>query len=398
MSIILKKLNSSENLIYMAFASAFLPYILTGIIMIAMGIYLLLAKRDRVFIYSGKSLLIIFTVYTALIGLLRDNLIGFVCSVGFFLIFIICYYVRSEVTGNVFQKGLDVACWMCFPVCISTVVEKLSNSHIEDYRCQSWFFNPNYLCSMMAMMIIVCTYKLLIAPKGKPFYLLAIAAAGTAMYLGESIFAIIEVGVGIFTLLILYKKRSLLFTSLAVVAVAFIMLYINPGLFPRILDSSNSTDQRIFVWDQAIEYIKINPFFGHGFLAYYHLQGLHGSMWNTTHTHNFVFEPILCFGLVGSVIFVAFLWTYYEKISECKSLLRKNKVANLILALSAAIIIHCTVDLTILWIQTGLFFALIIGGIGVDEKALNRRIKACLGQKHTTENTTPKEENNNEQQ
>ena len=396
MSIILKKLTSSDNLIYIAFAAAFLPFIATGIVMVALGIYLLLAKRDRVFVHSGRSLLILFTVYTALIGLLRDNLIGFLCSVGFFLIFVICYYVRTEITSNVFQKGLDIACWMCFPVCVSVIVEKLSHSHIEDYRCQSWFFNANYLCTMMAMMIVVCTYKLLITTKGKPFYLLTILASGITMYLGESIFAIIEVGVGIFTLLILYKKRTVLITSLAIAGIALIMLYINPGLFPRILDSSTSTDQRIFVWDQAIEYIKLSPLFGHGFLSYYHLQGIHGSMWNTAHTHNFVFEPLLCFGLVGTAIFVAFLWTYYEKISECKSLLRKGKVTNLILALSAAIIIHCTVDLTIIWIQTGLLFALIIGGIGVDEKTLNRRINACLGKK-TDENTTPKEDINNEQ-
>lgn len=398
MSIILKKLRSSDNLIYIAFASAFLPFILTGLVLVGLGIYLLLAKRDRVFVYNGKVLFVIFTVYTAIIGLLRDNLIGFCCSVGFFFVFVISYYVRSEVTGDVFQKSLDLSCWMCFPVCISTIAEKLSHSHVEDYRCQSWFFNANYLCTMMAMMIVVCTYKLLITSKGKPFYLLTILACSITMYLGESIFAIIEVGVGIFTLLILYKKRSILITSIAIAGIAAIMLYINPGLFPRILNSSTSTDQRIYVWDQAIEFIKISPFFGHGFMSYYHLQEIHGSLWTTAHTHNFIFEPLLCFGIVGTVMFVAFLWTYYEKISECKSLLRKNKAANLILALSAAIIIHCTVDLTVLWIQTGLLFALIIGCIGVDEKALNRRIKACLGKKTETENTTPKEDTNNEQQ
>ena len=48
MSIILKKLTSSDNLIYIAFAAAFLPFIATGIVMVALGIYLLLAKRDRV--------------------------------------------------------------------------------------------------------------------------------------------------------------------------------------------------------------------------------------------------------------------------------------------------------------------------------------------------------------
>ena len=36
-----------------------------------------------------------------------------------------------------------------------------------------------------------------------------------------------------------------------------------------------------------------------------------------------------------------------------------------------------TTDMTLLWIQTGFLYALILGGIGVDEKALNKRILAC---------------------
>lgn len=397
MSLILKRDNNpSEKLIYLAFASVFLPYILTGIIMVGLCFYILLShnSRTKTFIHSGRGVFFAFSFYSAFIALIKDNYIGFACSIGFFFIFVISYYSRSVITSDIFQKSLDLCCWMSIIVFVTAVSEKLMYSHTPEYRCVGWFFNSNYLCSMMAMMIIVCIYKLMITPKGKPFYILTALCCTITMYLGGSIFAIVEVVVGIITLLILFKKRSISILFVFSIIIGALMLYVFPEIFPRILNSNASTDQRILVWDSALEFIKVNPLFGHGFLSYYHLQGIYGSLWNTAHTHNFVFETILNFGIVGSVLLVIFLWSYYEKISECKSLLRKTKAADLILAVSAAIIIHCAVDMTIQWIQTGLFFALLLSGIGIDEKTLNRRIQACLAKSQNKENNSREESDN----
>lgn len=395
-SIILRKaLRTPENLICIAFASVFLPYLLTGVLLAVIGFYLLFSRSTRkgIFIHSGHTAMVIFSLYTALVGIIRDNYIGVACSLGFFLMLVISYYARTEMTGDIFHKALDVCCWMCVAVFVSVVGERLIYSHIDNYRCVGWFFNSNYLCSMMAMMIIVCAYKVIACQKSKLFYYTIALMCAVSMYLGGSIFAIIEVVVGIFTLLILYKKHAPLAAALFFIAIAMVALYFFPDIFPRILDSGTSTEQRIKVWDSSVEFIKISPMFGHGFLSYYHLHNLLGSMWNTTHTHNFAFEPILSFGIIGTVIFVIFVWSYYEKVSECKALLRRNKAVNLILAVSAATIIHCTVDLTVMWIQNGLFFVLLLSGIGIDEKALNRRIKACLAK--SEKNKSSEEELNN---
>ncbi len=391
-SILKKSSNLSENLIYLAFISVFLHFILGAIIMICLGVYILLSSRTRrqIFVHSGRAVLFVFTAYAALVALINNNYIGFFCTIGFFLLFVISYYVRTEITGDVFQKALDISCFMCWFVFVTVFIEKLSKSHQPDYRCEGlfkWFFNSNYMCSLMAMMAIVCLYKILMTQRAKPFYLLTAVICIVTMYFGGSIFGFIELLVGVLALLLLFKKRKAVISFLIFSAVFALVLYISPDIFPRILDSNSTTNNRILIWDSAIKFIKINPLFGHGFLSYEHLHRLYGSLWeNAHHTHNFLFEPILNFGLVGAAIFVMFLWSYFEKIAECKSLLRKNKVANLILAVSTGVIIHCTVDLTVQWIQTGLFFVLLLAGIGVDEKALNRRIKACLAKSERAQN------------
>ncbi|MBO7217302.1 MAG: O-antigen ligase family protein [Clostridia bacterium] len=378
---ILKKKNTvSEKLIYLAFASVFLHYVITGLVALVISAYILLNGdiRRATFKYPGRSFLYAFTFYSAFIALVRDNYIGLACSIGFFAFFMISYFARNEMTGDIFQKGLDISCSMSWVVCFIIVAEKAIYSHQESYRCVGWFFNSNYLCTLMAMVVLVCVYKMLISQKGKPFYVITIILSIITMYLGGSIFAFIEIIVGVLTLLILFKRRSLVIAFFVCGVIGLAALYVFPEIFPRILESNSTTDNRILVWDSSLEFIKMSPLFGHGFLSYYHLNEIYGSLWNTAHTHNFVLEPILNFGLIGTAILLIFLWTYYEKIAECKSLLRKTKTTNLILAISTAAIIHCTVDMTIQWLQTGLFFLLILAGIGVDEKTLNRRIEACL--------------------
>lgn len=369
--------------------------------MVVLGIYFLLSgtARKKVFSFSGKTLLLLFTCYAAFIALVRDNFIGFACAIGFFFIFVISYYIRREITSDVFQRALDISCWMCWIVFLTVWAEKMMQSHQENYRCEGlfkWFFNSNYLGSLMAMMIVVCVYKLLISQKGKPFYIITALLCVMSIYLSGSILAFIEVIVGILALLILYKKHSLVIAFIAFATFVVLLLFIFPDIFPRILELESTTNNRIKVWDSSIEFIKISPLFGHGFLSYHHLHELYGSLWEKGHhTHNFILEPILSFGAIGTILFVMYLWSYYEKVSECKSLLRKTKVTNLILAISAATITHCAVDLTVQWIQTGLLFVLILGGIGVDEKALERRIKACL-KKSEKQNKSSEEEINNE--
>ena len=56
-----------------------------------------------------------------------------------------------------------------------------------------------------------------------------------------------------------------------------------------------------------------------------------------------------------------------------------KKLFTLILTLSTAVLVHTMTDLTLLWLQTGLLYALILGAIGIDERALNKRIYACAG-------------------
>lgn len=381
----LKTVLDAPNLIYLAFISVFLPYYVTAAVIIVTGLYLLISRNTRglIFVHRGRGVFLVFTLYTAVVALVFQNYIGLACSAGFFLIIVISYYARSIMTEEIFEKGLDICCFAAIPLGLAAAVEKIINLADEGYRCKLWFFNENYFCAIMAAVIIACAFKATSHRGGVLIYYICALFAGVAMYLGESLFAFVELFVGIFVLLILKRKHTLLAIFLMLVVFCMLAIYFVPEIMPRLAESNVTSDRRVRIWNTAMQFIGENPFFGRGFLSYFQLAGMNPKVYQTTHAHNFALEPLISFGIVGTLLLIIFMWTYYEKVTECKELLRSNHATTFILTISAAIIAHATTDMTMLWIQTGLLYGLFLGGVGADEKTLNRRIQACLAKDET---------------
>lgn len=352
---------------------------MTAAVLLGLGIYLLISARTRsqIFVHKGRFLFLTFTLYTIFVALFHKNYLGIGCSVAFFLIIVISYYARSVMTEGMFEKGLDICCYMAIPVTVFAVIEKLMNSADEAYRCKLWFFNENYFCSIMAAVILACAFKATSHKKSNViiYYVCALFAA-VSMYLGESLFAFVELFMGIFMLLILTKKHGLLAFFILMITVSIIVLYLVPEIMPRLSETNITSERRVRIWNEAMQFIRENPLFGRGFLSYHQLtKGVPG-LYHTQHAHNFALEGLISFGLIGSTLVIMFLWSYFQKISECKELLTNNCATTFILTLSSAVLVHMTTDMTILWIQTGLLYGLILGGLGADERALNQKISS----------------------
>lgn len=375
-----------ENLIYVAFACVFLPYLFTGIIAVGIGLYLLLNPntQKQIFVHKGKTLFLLFTAYTAVVAMCYKNYYGLACSAGFFIIIVISYYARSVMTEQIFERSLDICAYSAIPVSVAAIIEKLLNSADADYRCKLWFFNENYFCTLMVAVILICAFCATSHKKKVLKYYICAVFAAVALYLGESIFAFVSLFVGMFVLLILMRKHTLLAVFLLTVCICLVILYCVPDIFPRLWESNITTGRRIRIWNAAMEFIGKEPFFGRGFLSYYQHALENPSTYQTAHAHNFALEPLISFGLVGTALLLIFLWSYYKKVAECKERLRNNYATTFVLTMSAAILVHMTTDMTIFWIQTGLLYGLILGCVGVDEKALNKRILACAVSQHSS--------------
>ena len=370
----LKAVSSANILVYLAFLSVFLHYVVTAIAIAALGLFVLIKRETRKYVFAKKShvLLSAFCLISAGTALFYKNYLGVICSVAFYLLILILYFVKSIITTHMLERSLSLCCKVAIPLSLAVAVEKYLHMGEKSYRCQLWFFNANYMTALFAAVALFCVYKIIGNSEQIWLYFVSLAAGVVAMYLSGSMFAFIELFVGVCMLLILRKKHIFLAGFFFLAFLGLVVLYFYPEIFPRILTASRQTDKRIEIWNASMEFIKQRPLFGQGFLTYFHNANQNPDIYQTTHSHNFALEPLLCFGIVGTIFIILLLWLYFKELIKCKEHLNNDKVTSLVLSLCCAVLIHSTTDMTLMWIQTGLLYVLIMASVGIDERKLEK--------------------------
>lgn len=366
--------------LYALFVSVFLPYAVTAVVLVVCFVYIVFFKQGlKAFQTRSAWPIVAFTVYGAVVAAVQLNFIGLGCTLLFFMLLTVLFYVRRTAETQMFERCLNLCCLMATAVAFLCYFDCYLNKVIlktaGNYRCTLYFFNCNYLATLLATVILICGYKILTGKKYVILYTLVAVMLAVAVYLTGSMFVWTEVLVGLAMLLFLTRKKQLLGVILLFGATACIILYCAPYLMPRLVDYSGvTTDNRFSIWAVACRDILKNPLFGRGFLGYYHIYGNYAGSYATTHCHNLLLDLLLNFGLVGSAFPVIFIIGYVKRAICCRNAQTKLQQTCLILAVLAAIAIHSTTDLTFLWVQTGLLYCLIFGGIGNEERLLGLKV------------------------
>lgn len=357
--------------VFVSVLAVFCYYKITDILLIVCCVPIICVFRaaKKVFKHKNSYFAFAFLILTVITALYYRNTKGLSLSFTFIAVAIIGLYLRSVMTKELFEWMLNLILCACIAVFIGCIIVKFPLINDPYYRCALWFRNSNYLSSIMAGCILICAYKTIIGKeKNAIIYLIALGCA-ICIYFCGSMFAILEVLTGITVLLSLNKKHRLLRMFLFICAVGCFSVIFVPDIFPRLTESGSTTDSRILIWQDTIKHIPDSFLFGKGFFTYRTLTDVR---FLSSHAHNFLLESLLSFGIVGTVLISLFFFFYYRIAFLCNRLLRKNHINSLILALSAAVLLHATTDMTMLWSQTALFYALILSGLGADERDLEK--------------------------
>lgn len=368
----LKKILNGEGLLYALTVSIFIHFVLAAVMLVVVAAVALLNKNYRDSLKSIKYRYIgyLFCFLTALVAAINSNWIGVLCSFGAFVIFIVGHFAHEFMNSRVYETCLNLCCFSSYFVVLYVIIERLCFWSIPNYRCFGLFFNPNYLATVAATVVVICAYKV-IARKGKLFfYYLTASVCVFPLYFSGSMFIWIEIFIAVAVLLSLTNKHNVLSIFLILVSFCCAIVYFVPDLIPRFSESSATLENRVEIWKLSIETIKGNFLFGEGFLTYYHLYKGLSSAYPTTHAHNLFLEPLLSFGFLGTFALVAFFAQYFRRLFLCRSSFKFSYISALILALSAGVFVHSLVDMTMLWIQTAALYAIVMAGIGVEEKSL----------------------------
>ncbi len=365
---------TSENIITYSAVSIFLPYALTAIILLFLAGYILISKQTRqaVFLHAGSNALKLFLLYSISIPFFYGNWRGVATGIGFALALVLGLYLRSVMTKERYETTLTRICTLSLTSAGYALFEAFLNYISRDghiHRISAVYSHPNYFGSVAAAVIIICAYKVLASDENKIYFCFIAVANILSLYLCKSMFAFIEVFIGILVLLAVLKKKRLLALWLSAAAMIGAMIFIfRVGLIPRLSDVEITVRLRQNIWRLAIDQIKAAPLFGHGFMSFNYLFDTTIGGRQVAHAHNIYLDMLLNFGLVGSALFLIYFVRYYLSVIIAWVKDQRNVTAALILAITAANLVHGATDLTLLWVQTLPLFLIILSGQGSMER------------------------------
>jgi O-antigen ligase len=361
------------NLVMATAASIFLPYLLAGSILIMAAMYILINKQTRqiLILHKDATYVFVFLGFVQIVSAIHGNWYGMLAGFGFTLALILGIFWYQIMTKELFERTLTLICIFSMLGSIYAIFEKIIMIEFPGYynyeRVCSTFFYPNYFGTISATVILICVYKILTNKENRSLFLVIAIFNVLNIYLCESMFAWIEVFTGTALLLFLMKKYRILgyWMGLAFIG-GFFILILNFDLIPRLSEAETTLNMRFKIWEKAIDLIKQAPLFGEGPMAFAFKTKQLGN--RIPHSHNFILESILNYGIIGSmgILFFSVKYLYYV----CKTCFKdkKSEITSLILAVIFAAFIHGLTDNTLMWIQTLPLFVFLLAGFGAFKK------------------------------
>ncbi len=371
------KPSKDEIILYLAAIAVFLyPYV-SAVIAVAAAVYALAREdtRRRILqIPKSKWILLMPAVFIT-IPLLYGNRTGLAAALLIYAILVFSLYLRSVMTAKLFGNIVGILCASSILCAAVALAQKLMNAGV---RTTAMFTNANYYAYATELILIMACHRLPRARSGgaRLFYIVVLCANLLTLLTTGCRSAWVSVVCGL-TVLFAVEKNHKGLAALAGCALAYLLLAMRfPDLMWRVGELNVSGSLRLQIWETAMNAILRHPLFGHGALAYYLISGK--EFW---HAHDLYLELLLSFGIVGTgMLFVYFADVLRRLVAGVKSASTGDKgIGAMLLALVSATLVHGLTDVTVMFTQTGILFALLLAGVDlVQQSATGRRYRLNL--------------------
>ena len=372
--------NIAHILIFLCAFSCFTYYNLARALIYATALIFIIlpGTRDKVFIHKGSLIIDVFILITFIVALINKNYLGALCALSFFAMTVVAFVSRSIATKRFYEKLLDVIILGGCTATLIGIVEKLINFNIPSYRCTGFYPNPNFFGLGVTLTILICAYKAVNKTKRVYLYYLAAIFNAVGIALCGSMSLWLVAALGIVILLTINHEYKLLAVFALICVTVLVIIVLVPQFLPRIDEMGATTDNRVLIWNFAIKHIKEKPVFGHGFFGYKHLYDIFSqpdpTIYKASLCHNIIIDSLLCHGILGTVLIIAFTVRYIGDLFYCHTRLKNQKekytIIKFIVAVLASILCYGMIDTTMIWVQTGMIILFIASGIGVEERKI----------------------------
>jgi len=296
----------------------------------------------------------------------NNNTIGAWIAAALAGAFLIGAFIRSVMTRALFEKLTAALCVASMIAFAAALIQYLTYDATQ--RISSVFTNANYFAAVSEMIVLLGIYKYFRAEsaKQKGFYAAVIVMNTASLYLSGCRTAIFVLLAAVSLMLLLYRKYGTLAAFWGFCLLTAVVMAALPDVFPRMNQLGADMATRLAIWRRAIAAISEHPLFGEGALAF---AGLHFTVhgMRIIHAHNIYLETVLCFGIAGVVLILAFLQKNLSSIWQLHRSKQDRDRFVLAASLLAGVALHGLVDATPFNVQTGLLVMMVLATAGIQE-------------------------------
>ncbi len=339
-----------------------MPFLITCVMLTVAVVWAMIDMDTRKKVFTDKSNLPIylFSVLILIVPLFYERYISALAGFGFVVTLLFSLFVKSIMDKSFFNKIMDVCCASSAICFIYSAVQKLALG--TSFRATGGLLNANYYGTICEIVIIIAVYRLITNPKYKRFYISIIAINIVGIFLCDCQSAWIAVMLGVISLIFFsgHKKSGFIFLIICIFLI--IIGIFTPGLLPRLDAMPQTFSTRMNIWATAIQGIKAHWLFGQGTLTYLFIYKLYDG-YKTYHAHSLYLDPILNFGIVGVSIMLSYVAIMFRRVYLNRKRGLNKDIMAVVLAVVFAICVHGITDITVLWVQTGMLFLIVISGV-----------------------------------
>ncbi len=368
----LKGLAREQWLLLAMTVGAFLPFYITVPVLLAAFGYALAKADARRAMFAPKyaKMLPLFCGFATLVAVCFQNWFGLLATAAFYIILSLGQVTRQYICPQTRRYVLRLICLMggaCGGAALLDWVLQVLVFRVPSvwYRCQLWFFNPNYLATMLTAGVLVCLYLLLVGQVSKKHALPCLVLQLLGIYFTGSAFAWVALVTGACMLLLLVRRVRPVYILLLFVGAGLALCALVPLVMARWHEMDDTLRFRFDIWSAALEDIRRHFLVGRGAFGYFQLAMQNPALYQTTHAHNLVIDSVLNYGLVGCALGAAYFVPCFKEIFDRWR--KGNVYCGFVLAGLVAVLAHSVVDMTMLWVQTGLLFAVLLGCVTAED-------------------------------
>lgn len=368
----------NRTAVFLFTVSIFLPFYFSLVTVSCIAFMTMVKCRIRTKAFSAPYTKLIFGFLAGsfFIAAIYNNYKGMAYSILIYAIVTCGLYFRSIMTRRLFHLSMDTACFASIWCAVTAIVQKaVTYGTAPNYRPVSVFTNANYYGMMVEFVVLIALYRVFTNPERTSFYAAVIGFNFCGLYLTASCSSFAAMLCAVSVILIYKRKSKVTAVFFAAVAACIAVALFFPMLLPRSSEALETTvAQRFSIWGASWRAFEKTPIFGRGATSYQMIWEQFGG-YKTYHCHNLALDTLLNFGLVGMAAICVYIGSYIRLLVLRFRYRICRDMDVLAAAALTAVLVHGLTDVTIVWIQTGALFFLMISSVGIGSTYLEEQVR-----------------------